>query len=241
MGTPVRPNGMTSSAAALRYWERKQEVASNNLANVSTDGFKGEKVFARMMDGALPEADAVTDFTPGTVTSTGNKYDVAVQGNGFFVVQSPNGERLSRGGSLHVDDKGDLVDASGHPLLGDHGPIQVSDQSGVAPGDLSISSTGVVTVGTSEVGRLRLETIPANTSLAHEGEGMFVPPQKRTPVPDGTPIVRQGALEESNVTPVTQMVDMISIQRAFTAVQKAMTTLDAARGIATTELGRPAN
>lgn len=232
---------MSSAAAALRYWERKQEVASNNLANVSTDGFKGEKVFARMVDGALPAADAVTDFTPGAVTDTGNKYDVAIEGKGFFVVQSPNGERLSRGGSLHVDDKGDLVDASGHALLGDHGPIQVSDKGGVPPGDLSISHTGIVTVGKNEVGRLRLETAPDNASLAHEGSGLFVPPQKRMPLGDDSPVVRQGALEESNVTPVSEMVDMISIQRAFTAVQKAMTTLDTARGIATTELGRPAN
>jgi flagellar hook-basal body protein len=136
MGTPIRPNGMTSAAAALRYWERRQEVASNNLANVSTEGFKGEKVFARMMDGALPEPDAVTDFAPGAVTSTGNPYDVAIDGKGFFVVQSPNGERLSRGGALHVDDKGYLVDASGHALLGDHGPIQVSTKGEIQPGDL---------------------------------------------------------------------------------------------------------
>lgn len=232
---------MTSAAAALRYWERRQDVASNNLANVSTDGFKGEKVFARMVDGALPTADAVTDFTPGAITDTGNKYDVAVEGNNFFVAQSPNGERLSRGGALHVDDKGDLVDASGHALLGDHGPIQVSDKGGVAPGDLSIGRSGIVTVDGREVGRLRLESIPDNASLAHEGSGLFVPPQKRTPLGDDTTVVRQGALEQSNVSSVGEMVDMISIQRAFTSVQKAMTTLDATRGIATTELGRPAN
>lgn len=232
---------MTSAAAALRYWERRQDVASNNLANVSTDGFKGEKVFARMVDGALPTADAVTDFTPGPISETGNKYDVAVEGNSFFVAQSPNGERLSRGGALHVDDKGDLVDSSGHALLGDRGPIQVSDKGDIAPGDLSISRSGVVTVDGKEVGRLRLESIPDNTSLAHEGSGLFVPPQKRTPLGDDATVVRQGAIEGSNVSSVGQMVDMISIQRAFTSVQKAMTTLDAARGIATTELGRPAN
>ena len=194
-----------------------------------------------MMDGALPEPEAVTDFTPGAVTGTGNPYDVAIEGKGFFVVQSPNGERLSRGGSLHVDDKGDLVDSSGHALLGDHGPIQVSTNGDIPEGDLSIGRTGIVSVGKREVGQLRLETIPDNTSLKQEGAGLFVPPQKRMRLGDGATVVRQGALEESNVTPVSEMVDMISIQRAFTAVQKAVTTLDAARGIATTELGRPAN
>lgn len=232
---------MSSAAAALRYWERRQEVASNNLANVSTDGFKGEKVFARMVEGALPTADAVTDFTPGAVTQTGNPYDVALEGKGFLVVQTPNGERLSRGGTLHVNEQGVLVDGGGHPLVGDRGDIRVSSRGDVPPGDFNVSRTGIVTVGKTEVGRLRLESVPDNTPLAHEGSGLFIPPQKRTPLGQDATIVRQGAVEESNVTPVSEMVDMISIQRAYTAVQKAMTTLDGARGIATTELGRPVN
>ena len=92
MGASVRPNGMSSAAAALRYWERRQEVAANNLANVSTDGFKGQKVFATMVEGALPAASAVTDFSQGTLQITNNPRDVALQGNGFFVVKTPNGE-----------------------------------------------------------------------------------------------------------------------------------------------------
>ena len=97
MGASVRPNGMSSAAAALRYWERRQEVASNNLANVSTDGFKGQKVFARMIEGALPAADAVTDFTQGSLENTNNPRDIALDGKGFFVVKTANGERYSRG------------------------------------------------------------------------------------------------------------------------------------------------
>jgi flagellar hook-basal body protein len=82
---------MSSAAAALRYWERRQEVASNNLANVSTEGFKGQRVFARMVEGALPAADAVTDFTPGPLSTTGNPSDVAIEGRGFLVVKTPSG------------------------------------------------------------------------------------------------------------------------------------------------------
>lgn len=241
MGTSVRPNGMSSAAAALRYWERRQEVASNNLANVSTDGFKGQKVFATMVEGALPAASAVTDFSQGTLQITNNPRDVALQGNGFFVVKTPNGERYTRGGSLRVSDAGDLTDASGNQILGDNGPIRVTSQGDDEVGNIQISRSGTVTVDNAEVGHLRIETIPGKTTLATEGSGLFIPPAQRQRIDPDARIVRQGALEQSNVTPISEMVDMISIQRSYTAVQQAVTSLDAARQIATTELARPAN
>src|SRR6201995_1787460 len=98
-------NGMDSAASALRYWERKQEIVANNLANVSTDGFKAQRVFARLLDGVRPVAEATSDLSTGNLRSTGNAMDVAVDGNGFFVVQTPNGDRYTRGGSLHLDPK----------------------------------------------------------------------------------------------------------------------------------------
>jgi flagellar basal body rod protein FlgG len=243
MGTSVKPqpNGMASSAAALRYWERRQEVAANNLANVSTDGFKGERVFSRLVEGALPVPDAVTDFSPGTLQPTGNPYDVAIDGRGFFVVQTANGERLSRGGTLHISQDGTLVDAAGNALMGEHGPVQITTRGMQDVSSVQITSSGVVRVNDTDIDQLRLETIPPHTSLTREGNGLFVPPQHRVRMGRDTAVVRQGAIEESNVTPVSEMVDMIAIQRAYTAVEKAMTTLDATRGVATTELGRPMN
>ncbi len=241
MGASVRPNGMASSAAALRYWEQRQDVASNNLANVSTDGFKAERVFATMVDGALPAAQAATNFTPGSLNVTGNPQDVAISGKGFLVVQTANGERLSRGGALHVDSEGMLTDSSGNALVGDHGPIRLASRGNAEPVDFTIGQDGTVTVGKSVVGQLKLESVPDNVALAREGAGLFVPPATRTRLDPDSRVVRQGTLEESNVSTVGEMVDMISIQRAYTAVSKAITTLDATREIATTELGRPAN
>jgi len=232
---------MSSAAAALRYWERRQEVSSNNLANVSTEGFKGERVFARMVEGSLPVADASTDFKAGSIHQTNNPYDVAIEGQGFMVVKTGNGERLTRGGTMHVDDSGLLVDANGNAVMGDKGELRVSSRGNQEGGAIEIGRNGIVKVGNTEVGKLRLETVPQGTPLTREGNGLFIPPSQRTAMDDDTTVVRQGALEESNVTPVSEMVDMIAIQRAYTAVQKAMSTLDATRGIATTELGRPAN
>ncbi|HEY5086543.1 MAG TPA: flagellar hook-basal body complex protein, partial [Gemmatimonadaceae bacterium] len=195
---------MSSAAAALRYWERRQEVASNNLANVSTDGFKGQKVFARMVEGALPAADAVTDFSQGTLQVTNNTRDVSLDGNGFFVVRTPNGERYTRGGSLQVNDAGELTDSSGNPILGENGPIRVALQGDGQVGSIQISRDGTVTVDKAEAGRLRVETIPPKTALLTEGSGLFIPPAQRTRIDPDARIVRQGALEQSNVTPISE-------------------------------------
>src|SRR5687767_10947996 len=101
MPDPVRPNGMSSAAAALQMLERRQQVLSNNLANASTRGFKGEAVFTRMMDNALAATDTALDLTPGTLTESRNPLDLAIEGNGFFVTNTAAGERLVRGGSFH--------------------------------------------------------------------------------------------------------------------------------------------
>ena len=232
---------MASGAAALRYWERRQEVASHNLANVSTDGFKGERVFSQMVENGLPVADAMTNFTPGAINPTGNPYDLTIEGRGFFVVQTTNGERLSRGGSWQIANDGTLVNASGNAMLGEKGVIRINATDMQEIDKLEISRGGGVRINGREIDRLRLETIPDGTDLDREGAGLFIPPTTRTPMDADATVVRQGALEESNVTPIGEMVDMIAIQRAYSAVQKAITTLDSARGIAVTELGRPTN
>jgi flagellar hook-basal body protein len=103
----------------MRNLERRQEILANNLANVSTDGFKGERAFSRLLsDGVTPAIDSATDFRTGPITQTGAPLDLAITGGGFFVVRSANGERLSRGGSLRLDDNGQIVDPNGNPLLG---------------------------------------------------------------------------------------------------------------------------
>ncbi|HEY0970388.1 MAG TPA: flagellar hook-basal body protein [Gemmatimonadales bacterium] len=234
---------MASAAHALRYWERRQEVVSHNLANVSTDGFKGERAFARLLDGSLPAVDAQTDLRAGTLRPTGNPLDLAMAGDGFFVMDTPDGERLTRGGAFRLDEQGRVVDHAGNALLGDGGPIVVDTEGRethtTAEQLVVVDRDGEVRVGDRVAGRLRVETIPPGTRLEHAGGNLFVPPADRAPAIDGEREVRQGAIEESNVGSVSALVEMISVQRAFASVQKAMTTLDDARGTLVTEIGRP--
>jgi flagellar basal-body rod protein FlgF len=231
VGSSVRPTGLDNAAAALRYWERRQEVVASNLANVNTDGFKGEKAFAKLLDGNLPVIDTATDLSTGAINPTGNPLDVAIAGDGFFVVQTPKGERLTRGGSLSLDADRKIVDANGNQLQG-------VDAVPVGAKIIAIDGQGRVKADGKEIGRFRIETVAPGANLHHEGGGQFSTTAPRAEADMARTKVRQGAIEGSNVSSLESMVDMIAVQRAYGAVQKSISALDAVRGLATTELGK---
>ncbi len=224
---------MSSAAAALQMLERRQAVLANNLANASTKGFKAEMAFSRMMGNALAATDTAIDLTPGTLTQTHNPFDLAVDGQGFFVVQTPNGERFVRDGSFRLDEQRRLVDEKGNAVLADGGPITIPQ------GQVEIDATGMIAVNGKPLTRLRLERVTDGTALQHEGGTMFVPDATRTAMAPEQRKVRQGFLEESNVNSLTAMTDMLSVLHRYQAAQKTLSTIDAVRGIAVTDLAKP--
>jgi flagellar basal-body rod protein FlgF len=245
----LKNSGLTSAAAALHFYERRQQAIANNLANVDTTGFKQERVFARMVDDAVAAADARTDRSQGDITPTGNALDVALQSDAFLVVQTPDGERLSRGGALRLDDQRRLVTQQGHLVLGENGPIRLPN------GDIGIGSNGVITVqppasgadrnsktaisGRLNAAVLRIETVPANAVLQHAGGGLFLPDAARKAAAEGDRRVMQGALESSNVNSIESLTEMIDTVRAYADVQKSITVMDDIRGIAANQIGKP--
>ena len=224
---------MSSAASALQMLERRQAVLANNLANASTKGFKAEMAFSRMMGNALAATDTAIDLTPGTLTQTHNPFDLAVDGQGFFVVQTPNGERFVRDGSFRLDEQRRLVDEKGNAVLADGGPITIPQ------GQVEIDATGMIAVNGKPLARLRLERVTDGTELQHEGGTMFVPDATRTAIAPEQRKVRQGFLEESNVNSLTAMTDMLSVLHRYQAAQKTLSTIDAVRGIAVTDLAKP--
>ena len=158
---------------------------------VNIDGFKAGRVYARMM-GALPLPDAATDWRAGSLKPTGAPLDLALAGKGFFVVDTPAGERLTRGGSFRLDDAGHLVDANGNALLGEDGPVILP----LPHHAIEIDADGTVRADGKRVGRLRIETTSPAVRLAHTGDALFIPDTTPQPLPAESRNVRQGFLED---------------------------------------------
>ncbi len=228
--TPI--NGMTSASHALRYWEHRQEITANNLANVSTNGFKGERSFAQLIGGE-PVIGTHIDRSTGNIRMTGERTDLALGDDSFLIVGTDRGERWSRGGSLRVDPQGFLADQDGNRVLGKKGAIKVGDDH------FQVSKHGIVTVGDQVIDELRVESAPNGLTLEHEGNSLLLPAGNRTSVALDKRDIRQGQLEESNVDSLGQMVDMLGVQRAFAAVEKSISVLDHVRETATSQLGKP--
>jgi len=233
MPDPVRLNGMSSSAAALQMLERRQQVLSNNLANASTRGFKAESAFTRMMNDAMATTDTALDLTQGTLTESHNALDLAIEGDGFFVTQTSGGERFVRNGSFRLDADRRMVDGKGNAILGEDGPMTVPI------GDIEVDKAGMVKVNGKPLQRLRVERVPVGTQLEHEGGTQFVPGTSRQVMPPEERLVRQGFVEESNVNPMSAMTSMLELLHRYGAAQKALSTIDAVRGIAVTDLAKP--
>ncbi|MBY4898455.1 flagellar basal-body rod protein FlgF [Cupriavidus sp. AU9028] len=205
----------------------QQAAVANNLANVSTTGYRAQVNMFRAVPvvGQETQTRAFTlattpgaDFKAGPLTYTERPLDIAIKGNGWLAVQTPDGEAYTRAGSLQISPEGQLVTSSGRPVMGDGGPIAVPPGSAI-----TIASNGVITArgpgeaanGLAQIGQLRLVNPPQN-ALARGDDGLFRMRQGADPV-EADPNVRlvTGALEGSNVNPVEAMVDMIANARRF--------------------------
>lgn len=226
---PLR--SIINTARTLSYYQRLQETTANNLANASTAGFKGDRITARQGAGdPHPVPVQALDLRQGTLRDTGRPLDLALKGDGFLVVRTPQGERLTRGGSLSVGNDGTLVDSHGDAILGDGGPIRVAGRT------LEIGGDGTVTVDGARVGQLRIETVDDPSTLTKEGAGRFIAGSATRAASDVT--LAQGALEDANVDPLLGTVDLIMIQRAYAANLDVLKTMDGVMGTVTNDLGR---
>jgi len=214
--------GIHTSAHALSYYERLQEVTTNNLANVSTDGCKLQRLTAMTSgNGTDPIAVAKLDLSQGQIHDTGRDLDVALRGPGFFVVQTPHGERLTRGGSFHLDVAGRIVDGQGDTVLGTRGPIVLP-----VGGKISVHADGTVLVDGAPTDQLRIENVADPSQLTQQGSNQFIPTGPTTPVAVGSTTLQQGAIEQPNSDAVLGMVDLVTIQRAYAANVDAIKAMD---------------
>lgn len=224
---------------------QRQEVLANNLANVSTTGFRAELQAIRAVpvrgDGSTTrvyslETTVGYDDSQGAITTTGRPLDVALQGKAMLGVSALDGtEAYTRFGSLTVNNEGVLMTQSGLPVMGDGGPITIpqNSQASIAP-DGTISAkeaSGKIT----SIGKLKLVT--PETKLTRGEDGLFRNPEGGDLPADANARVQDGALEGSNVNPVETMISMIAAARQFEAQMKLIQTSESNEKAASQLLG----
>jgi flagellar basal-body rod protein FlgF len=230
---------------------QQQAVASNNLANASTAGYKAETAAFRVAPvvggpGHPTRAYAVAsttgaDLAPGAIQTTGRDLDVAIEGDGFLAVQALDGtEAYTRNGSLAVSPEGELRTRTGLTVLGEGGPISVPPDSRITIGrDGTVSA---VTEGTDAntvtvVGRLKLVGID-KADVIRGGDGLFRTRSGDAADADPAVVVTSGALESSNVNTVSAMVEMINLARSFELQMKLLQHAEGNEQRATQILGQ---
>lgn len=217
------------------------DTVANNLANVSTDGFKAQRLsFEEALlaqPGAAPQSQtavrtATTDFTQGGLLETGNPLDVALSGEGFLAVETSAGVRYTRAGALALSPEGTLVTSAGDPVRGTTGIIEVGRARRV-----TIDEHGQVLRDGVVAGQLERVRFAEPQRLVREGERLWSAPPGLEPEPVDVRI-QSGALERSNVNALTEMSELIWISRAYEIFHRAIETFDNADQKAASELGR---
>ncbi len=223
-------NGMYSALSGAVASLKTMNVLSNNLANVDTAGYKGQRtVFKEVMVEANGVVNASyrqvkidevsTDFSTGDLRVTDNALDVAIIGEGFFEVEGPDGPRYTRAGSFQVGADGEIVNLSGYKLNGDGGPIQIPE--GALP---SISGNGTIASGELELGKLKVVKFPNPQNLLRAGENLWQVVDGQEPEALEQVQVQPGALERSNVSAVKSMVELVNVSRSYSKFMRAMST-----------------
>jgi flagellar basal-body rod protein FlgF/flagellar basal-body rod protein FlgG len=224
-------SGYYAASTALIARTQALDTIANNLANASTVGFRAEhNVFRSVLAGAGGSAgsslnQAINDYgtlsgtsldlSQGALQKTGNDLDLAIEGPGFFQVQTSRGQMYTRNGSFQVSAQGQLITSAGDAVIGDQGVITM------LPGPVAISADGTISSNGAVAGKLKLVQFPAGTAIASAGNNYYsAPPNTATAAPDS--LVQQGVLESSNVNPVSSMVELIGAQRSAEMMQRAL-------------------
>jgi flagellar basal-body rod protein FlgF len=194
------------------------------MANASTVGFKLENQIVETMprDSGRDEIvypldrGSYTDQAAGPITLTGNPLDVAIEGEGFLAVETADGVRYTRDGRMTRDAQGTLIGSSGDPILADGGgTIEIPETAR----QIVIAGDGTVTVDEEEVGRLAVFALDDQSAAARGPDGLYAS-ERAEPLP--TALLRQGALEQSNVQPVRELVDLMELHRGYERMQSIL-------------------
>ena len=211
---------------------RELDLIANNIANLDTTGFKVESMMHKTDPGApamtlggprpvkFVSADGVArDFGQGPLRKTGGPFDMAIEGQGFFQVQGPDGARFTRDGRFMTDGTGRLVTQAGLAVLDEGGGEIIVDAE---KGPVSISADGVLSQGDERIGRVGMYTFENLAALEKAGDNLYRNTSNLQPQPAAQARLRQGMLEGANVQPILEITRMIEVSRAYESTAKMM-------------------
>ncbi len=254
-------SGFYAACAGLRAQSQALEVSAHNLANLNTTGFRGQQatfqsllavsrpgvpnVLSNVVSSVLNSATnnfgvlegTHLDMTAGSLVATGNPLDVGIEGSGLFAIQTARGTRYTRNGSFQVSSSGQLVTAAGDLVLGN---LALKDKGGISvpAGAVSIASDGTLSVNGAVAGSIQLVEFAPGTNLTSEGGSLIAAPAGSAQ-PARESMLKQGALESSNVNPISSVVTLIGVQRQAEMLQRCMSLLDTEfNHIASTDLAK---
>ncbi len=212
--------------------ERELDITANNLSNVDTVGFKFESMISNDDPVTMPTlgqpptavnfvagVGVARDFTQGSLTQTGAVFDLAIDGRGFFQINTADGPRYTRDGRFRMDASGAIVDQDGDPVDGN---IVVDPKKG----PVTISPNGVVSQSGQQVGKIAVYNFDSLAALSKAGNNQYSNDSNLTPTAAPNAQVRQGFLEQSNVEPIRQITRLIEINRAYDAIANMMSSTE---------------
>jgi flagellar basal-body rod protein FlgF len=212
-----------SYQAALR---REMDAVANNMANMNTPAYKAERMmFSEYLVrpqknvplSFVQDKGMIRDLRDGPLTSTGNPLDLALTGDGYFMIDTENGERYTRSGRFQLDADGQITNQLGQRVLSAAGqPISVPPGTS----NISIAPDGTVSAGTEVIGTIGIVRFDNPRAMKREANNLYAADGAPRPAEDTR--IMQGMLEESNVNPIQEMTNMIEIQRAYTANQRVL-------------------
>ncbi len=222
-------NSLTIALARQSVLARQMDVIATNLANLETAGFKSENmIFTELVEetddeeflSIVHDVSFVRDLSEGPLTGTHSSLDLAIHGDGYFVVDTPDGERYTRHGVFQLDDTGNIVTTEGHSVLSSGGaPITIPlDATSIA-----ITRDGTISADANAIGRIKLVRFDNPQALSKAGSGLY-DAKEQAPQPATGSKVLQGMVESSNVKGVIEMTRMIDTVRAYQAAAKLADT-----------------
>ncbi len=222
-----------SVSSSINSLQREYDTIANNLANVSSNGFKrtvnsfSKKLSQLQGDSSLDDSGSIqsktmVDYSQGDLIETGRKLDATICGSGFFVLETKNGPIYSRNGHFSVNPNGQLVDSVGRLVSGVNGPIVIPKDASLS--QINISNDGNVSVDGDNLGKIKVVDFPNNyQDLKPAGSGTFTIDKRIYPTTVQTPLVKQGFREGSNVNITEELVAMLDVTRMYEANMKVLT------------------